>query len=164
MAAAPSHAQWVLNGTLVSPAGESHRSPLVVPDGLGGAFVAWQCTGPSPRQVFVNHLLADGQVATGFPATGLPVVPDATIRSLQGAGTDADHGIVIGWAEPTRAVATRRLGDGTLAPGWSAGGNEVTLPGDYPRGFCADGAGGGWFWSREDIYFCPDICYNSSTM
>ena len=166
-AAAPSHAQWALNGVLVSSTDGSHRSPIVAPDGTGGAFIVWWSTGPSGpslREVLVSHVLPDGRVAPGFPAAGLPVVADTTTRNLQGAGSDGDHGVVVGWAEPTRAAATRLLGDGTRAPGWSAIGNEVALRGRPSMGFCADGSGGGWFWSREDISFCPDICYNSSTM
>ena len=162
--APPSQAQWALDGTLVSSASGSNMSPRVVPDGAGGAFIAWQYSGPSPQQVFVSRLLPDGQVAPGFPATGLPVSPGPTVRDLLGAGVDGDHGIVLGWLEPTRAMATRLRGDGTPATGWSAGGDAVALRGGPGLGFCADGAGGGWFWSREDVSFCPDICYNSSTM
>jgi len=162
--ASPSQAQWVVEGTLVSSASGSNMSPRVIPDGAGGAFVAWQYSGPSPLQVFVSRLLPGGEVAPGFPATGLPVSPDPAARDLLGAGSDGDHGIVLGWHEPPRAMATRLRGDGTPATGWSAGGDAVALRGGPGLGFCADGAGGGWFWSREDISFCPDICYSSSTM
>ena len=162
--APPSQAQWVLDGTLVSSASGSNMSPRVIPDGAGGAFIAWQYSGPSPQQVFVSRLLPDGEIAPGFPPTGLPVSPDPTVRDLLGAGSDGDHGILLGWLEPTRAMATRLRGDGTPATGWSVGGDAVALRGGPGLGFCADGVGGAWFWSREDISFCPDICYNSSTM
>lgn len=158
--ASPSSAQWVLDGVLVSAASGTNVAPVVVPDGTGGALVAWQSSG-TPRQVVLNHLLADGQIAPGFPATGLSVAESSGLEFM-GAGTDGDHGIVLGWRQYPDGVAIRLHGDGTLASGWTAGGTVFTFPNAVTLSFRGEGTGGGWFLTRSDHQVCPDICYGGS--
>ena len=78
-AAAPAaHAEWPVNGNPVSKQPLPQESPSIVPDGHGGAFVAWDW-----YWVYLQRFSADGQYAVGWPDAG-----------LSKARVDSDHLIV----------------------------------------------------------------------
>lgn len=117
--------------------------------------------------VFMQRVLANGEIAPGWPATGL-VISD-TIWSQRGFDLIADGagGAIALWKDERRRpspglhpdlFAQRVRPDGTLAPGWLPLGSPVSLaPGSQlpqgTRGSAPDGSGGALFlWEdRRDF-------------
>ena len=108
--------RWPLDGrallgdpaALATSAG-GQTAPAAVPDGAGGAIVAWQDNrNPfTETDIFAQHVLASGALDPQWPANGLAVT---TARSLQHAFTmvsDGLGGAILAWQ------------DGRSAPGAS---------------------------------------------
>src|SRR5262249_11808776 len=54
----------------------------IVPDGSGGAIVAWSTLTNGVGQVHAQRVLGSGAVAAGWPAGGLAVAPTTTDQRL----------------------------------------------------------------------------------
>ena len=103
-----------------------------VADGAGGTYLAWNNTTPSHREVRVQRRSANGNVALGWPASGV-MLTDAA-ESGPPALIVSGAGIIVAFpdlrnAPPTEPrtdlYAQRILGNGALAPGWPAAGLVV---------------------------------------
>src|SRR5689334_12420871 len=120
-------AAWMPNGTAVTTAPGVQAGPIVVPDGAGGAFFAWN-DAPS-GDVFVQHLNVAGLPAPGWPAGGRPVAATPAPRSLVGAWSDAHGGVLVAWssdsAQDFRVTAIRLAASGAPAPGWGPDGSQL---------------------------------------
>ena len=144
--------------------------PVVVPDGTGGGFVAWQDTRNGNDDIYAQHLTASGDIAPGWPIDGVPLCthPRAQFLGiLQPAVSDGSGGFIIPWVDYRNVVsggtlediyAQRVLADGAIAPGWPVDGLPVRrAPSrDESPVLIADGAGGAFFsWydkTNYDIY------------
>ncbi len=145
---------WVLNGNPATLASGAQYAPQVSPDGVGGAYLAWQDDrdfGANGYDVYAQHLAASGSVASGWPSGGLAV---AALPGNQGGilfqFADDAGGYVVVWTD-SRPVAPgiyaqRLRPDGGLTPGWMAGGNF--LYGGQPLRSVARGFDGAYYVRR----------------
>ena len=152
---------WPVNGAPVSRAPGYQDFPLIVPDGVGGAYMAWDDERDYPTRntdVYAQHLTANGTVAAGWPENGLPVCTDPAGQFPWGMIPDDDGGVVVVWADARNGIFTtyaqRLRADGTIAPGWVENGvlvvNQVARGGavaDHAGGFYAGAA------SLDPVYY-----------
>ena len=121
-------AGWTTAGVRVlSPGSGSFRAPLLVPDGVGGTYIAWT---EYDSTAYVGHLAADGSVASGWPARGLPVSNFGRQPELV-AAEDGAGGVLLAWrrtgsGSSSEIVTQRFLANGTRAPGFAAAGRALT--------------------------------------
>jgi len=125
----------------------------IVPDGAGGAYLAWQYQhdpNMSDWEVFAIRLRGDGTVAPGWPASGLRLTPGLGYQQLSSVVADSLGGVLLGWFDqvhpPAIGYVMRLRPDGTPAPGWPAGGSRVSDLEGYvlsPR-LAPDGFGGSY--------------------
>lgn len=68
-------AGWLTNGDTLCVAANDQSSPVIVADGAGGVFVAWEddrdAIGAS--DIYLQHITPTGAVVAGWPAGGLAV-------------------------------------------------------------------------------------------
>ena len=127
-------AGWTTAGVhALSPAGFTFM-PLLVPDGVGGTYVAWT---EGDSAAYVGHLSADGSLASGWPARGLPVSSVGRQADLE-ATDDGAGGVLVAWrrtgsGQSPEIITQRFLADGTRAPGFPAQGRALTVY-HYQRG------------------------------
>jgi hypothetical protein len=97
------------------------------------------------------------------PTVNVPLAVGSGNRQFHVATADGSGGILVAWEDyrsgTSRIYAQHVLADGTIAPGWSANGNEVksTIPNralNIPS-ICSDGAGGAIIAWREN-FSIPD--------
>lgn len=157
---------WPIGGRAVCLASGNQTSPKMVSDGQGGAFIVWQdarvATG---SDIYVHHVLPNGDADPAWPIDGLPVCTADTIQSLPQVVRDGAGGAIVVWTDFRSRVdrdvyCQRILSSGILAAGWPVNGLAVcTAPGDQltPRS-CPDSQGNAVFvWGDlrggvSDIY------------
>jgi hypothetical protein len=139
---------WPANGIRVSPVAGVQTSPVIVADGAGGAFVAWEDErdyATNRTDIYAQHLTAEGAVAAGWPQDGLAVCAIPAGQGLPAIMADGAGGAVVVWGDTRRGTgdiyAQHLLADASIAPGWVANGLPVML-GHFMRGAAADGVDG----------------------
>jgi hypothetical protein len=109
---------WTVDGVLVSDpsAGLSEYGAVIATDGLGGAYLAWEREGGG-RRVMLQHLDAFGQLAAGWPAGGLEVIPTTTSDFDPVIASDDAGGAIVVWEYRlgSQLRAQRYQGDGPVA-------------------------------------------------
>ena len=133
-----------------APSGQ--MSPVIVPDGAGGAIVAWQDgrSQTSGTQIFAQHVLASGAVDPAWPANGraLCTAPGGQFRPKIAA--DGAGGAIVTWtdlrsgATDNDVFAQHVLASGVVDSRWPVDGTALSsAPGDqfFPD-IVADGSGG----------------------
>jgi len=137
-------AGWPATGALVVPA--TFESPGLVPDGVGGAFLA----GAVSANVVLQHMGAESPIAPGWPVTGFSLTFDAGAERPVGMVPDHEGGVLVAWqAAPCEACpgvlrVQRRIPNGTIALDWPASGVLVAPLADstaFPSAV-EDGVGG----------------------
>lgn len=140
--------QWLANGSAIATNTGEHYLPKVVPDGAGGAILAWidgrNATAPD---IYAQHLNGSG-FSLWIPH-GIAVCTAATSEGTLSMAADGAGGALLKWEEDDSAADTRdifaqRLA-GTGTPLWTA--NGVALSNGPLDGFSVladDGAGGGF--------------------
>jgi hypothetical protein len=102
------------------------------PDGSGGFFRAWSgaAFGTQDLNVFAHHVLPEGGLDPAWPQGGVPVAATAAAEIDPAITPDGAGGAFACWVDGngTRLAAKRLLADGTLAPGWDAGGLTLCDP------------------------------------
>lgn len=109
-------AGWPADGLGVSVFLEEQRDPRLEPDGTGGAFVVWadaRTYSFSQRDVYAQHLLANGVPAPGWAANGMRVTNASTYDYQPRAAADSDGGLYVTW---TRGLAGQDVGAQHLGP------------------------------------------------
>lgn len=109
---------WPQDGVLVSDLlSESVEvTTRVAPDGFGGAYIAWE----RDPQVIMQHLDAQGAVASGWPPGGAPVATTSAQYDPRPV-SDGAGGAILVWEERNRSAgrlglyAQRFLLDGPVA-------------------------------------------------
>ncbi len=127
----------------------------ILPDGSGGAFVVWDDRRDALANgvdVYAQHVLADGQIAPGWPANGLAIATGPRDQDRGHLLPDGAGGVYVVWDDDQisghRILLQRLNSDGSLAAGWPAGGIHLRdSPGAGARGagnggLVPDGAGG----------------------
>jgi len=136
--------QWAVDGIVLSAQANSQVNPVLLADGSGGAFAAWEDarTGGNP-DIYVQRLNLAGAeqwAANGvaLATTGAGREPDITTDGLGGA--------IVAWYDDrfgNADVYARRI-NGSGVPQWTANGVALAaLPNtqDSPA-LCSDGVGG----------------------
>jgi len=150
---APSaNAQWAENGVPVTTASGSQRYPVMVSDGQGGMFIAWQDLN-LPDRLFVQRIGPDGRPAPGWPGSGTPLPSSCPITGV-GIVSDDAGGVFLAFrgCDPQVPYYVQRVtANGSIAPGWPTEGQPLPrvpyLPGT--GGVLTDGAGGLFgYWSH----------------
>lgn len=163
------------NGTLATgwPAGALPVSalpgvdqlyPSLCEDTFGGMYVGWLDDRAGFDQVFIQHLLPDGQPWPGWPADGLQVGPALTWQTPPHVVADGSGGVYVVWddiAGNYRTFVQHLTAFGVPQAGWPVNGVAVaaTPRSQYRPAICSDGAGGAivaWEDCRE-LSSCPDI-------
>jgi hypothetical protein len=169
--------QWPVDGrpllgdsTALDDADGGQQFPVIVPDGAGGAIVAWQGgrSLESGLDIFAQHVLASGVVDPAWPANGRAL---CTVRGQQDIPTivsDGAGGAIVTWMDGRSGVtdvdifAQHVLASGAVDPNWPANGvalSTAPAPQAFPN-ITTDGSGGAivtWYDFRSsdtsiDIY------------
>ncbi|HEY6865994.1 MAG TPA: hypothetical protein VI792_01990, partial [Candidatus Eisenbacteria bacterium] len=152
------------NGRPASQADANQDSPVIVADGAGGAYIAWEDWRSGTSAIYAQHFTDAGVVAPGWPGDGLAVCPGPGSQSLPAIASDGAGGVFIVWQDrrggPGDIDLERLDPSGMLAPGWPAEGLVVCGAPDNQGSpaMIADGAGGVFVaWSdhragNDDIY------------
>lgn len=104
-------------------------TPLVRPDGAGGAFLVW-VEGFLPASAWVLRLAADGSVAPGWPARGIGV-SDVAGQDQVVAVEDGAGGVLVAWRRATTGLRNDILlqhlaANGARVSGFPAAGRSLT--------------------------------------
>lgn len=139
--------QWREGGVPVCLAPGVQGPPVIVADGAGGAFVAWQDgrgLGLIDHDIYVQHVDAAGEAAwtaDGVLACGAADLQDGPQLALDGAG-----GVIVVWRDDRdddSDLYAQRF-DASGVPQWSADGVPVATAASVQHGHVVlgDGAGG----------------------
>jgi flagellar hook capping protein FlgD len=140
-------------------------NPVVVPDGAGGAIVAWQDdrSAVTETDIFTQHVLASGVVDPAWPANGAALCRVGGLQVVPSVASDGAGGAIVTWMDG-RAVGTSNsvdvyaqhvLASGLVDARWPMNGLAVSTasgPQEFPV-IVEDGAGGAiiaWFDLRFD--------------
>jgi hypothetical protein len=121
------HADWAANGIVVAQ-GSSDQLLVSAAPSAGGVILVWQDRrSASDSDVYAQCLTSAGDVASGWPTTGLPVC---------GAGGDQTSAVVISDGLGGAYVAWQDFRGGS---GWDIYAQHVTLAGQVTVGWPQDG-------------------------
>lgn len=158
-AAAPAFAANTPVCTALGEQGETQ----IIPDGSGGALVAWHDARTDTFDIYVQHILPSGLMDPAWPANGRAVCTAARRQRYPQLVTDGAGGAIVVWEDQrtvdTDIYAHHVLASGAVDPAWPAQGLAVCVGGGSqtaPR-LVSDGAGGAilaWEDNRSpiDIY------------
>ena len=151
---------WPMDGMPVTSVPEAQGvAGGLAPDGGGGVIVVWQDHRDffaTRTDIYAQRVMADGTIAPGWPADGLPVCTAPGDQWLPQVVADGTGGAILVWEDyredgsggpsstNTDVYAIRVNPDGTIHPAWAVNGSPVcTEPGkqDLPR-LVPDGDGG----------------------
>ena len=143
---------WPANGTLVCSAPNGRSNAQIVPDGSGGAILAWQDQRDSvagSADLCAQHLTATGAVDPAWPANGLIFTSTPGYKYFYNTTlSDGSGGALITWGDYRSGnfdlYASHVLATGSVDAAVPANGEPVsTATGDqiYPA-ICSDGATG----------------------
>ena len=173
LAAAPCAAQdWAPGGVALCQNGCPGDIPQIVSDGAGGAYVAWRDIrdyATNDVDVYLQRVTAAGLIASGWPVDGFPVAVLPGSQEFSCVARDGLGGALVAWEDnryfpgtATDPFAQRVMPDGSLAPGWAAGGNPASRAPrsqSYPQ-IAPDGVGGAYLiWQDSRDY--PTLGYDA---
>lgn len=160
---------WPTAGLAVCDQPGMQSTPVIASDGASGAYIAWedQRDGGPNNRVYVQHILASGAIADGWPVGGVRVGNVESYESEQTITASPDGGAFITWirwaGETADIVTTRVTPTGSIAPGWPAAGLTICpAPGhqDWPS-TVPDGQGGLYAvwrdYRNEDDMYPPTV-------
>jgi hypothetical protein len=119
------YALWEPNGTPVNTAPFIQEIPVIVPDGAGGAIIAWdhQGTGAQGWDIYAQRIDAYGVLQ--WPSGGVPIANNIEDQTEVAIVADGSGGAVLVWVDHTQGFnnfdlyAQRVSSSGTLL--WGAG-------------------------------------------
>ena len=137
-------AQWTANGVAIVTLSNSQLNPVLLADGLGGAFVAWDDgrTGGVP-DIYVQRLNSSGAVLWAPNGVALATTGNGTEPEIV---TDGLGGAIVAWQDARSGemdIYARRINGSGVAQ-WAANGVALsTAPGlQRPVSAVSDNAGG----------------------
>lgn len=151
---------WTPNGVVVSATTNYQDNPCLVPDGAGGAIVAWADSRFGNVDVYAQRL--DPAGASRWAGNGIAVCLAAGYQNPPTIVADGFGGAIMAWLDQrgtsADVYAQRVSGSGTFL--WAADGAPVCTMPTYENGVsaAADGLGGAiitWMDSRNgpnDLY------------
>ncbi|MEO5987435.1 MAG: FlgD immunoglobulin-like domain containing protein [Candidatus Eisenbacteria bacterium] len=129
---------------------QSTYANQAVPDGAGGAFVAWSDYrgGAANTYLYMTRVTSTGAISPGWPVDGIPVCIGTAYRQISAVlpGTSGDVYVV--WDDYRAGngdqYVQRVTPSGAIAAGWPANGLALTTDtrGQRYGRACVDGAGG----------------------
>ncbi len=117
----------------------------VAPDGSGGFFACWEDSrNPATTlDIYAQHVLADGSIATGWPAGGAPASVNPVNEQSPQLVPDGQGGIFLVWDTVYDFILAQHLtAAGVPAPGWSPYGVNVCAQTAIFPSIMPDGTGG----------------------
>lgn len=140
---------WPATGVLAcGAAGEQLEPQLAARPGDGSVYVIWRDKRDGTWRLYVQHLLANGSLASGIPTDGRLVPSTDTEDRFANASADAQGGLFLMRSGITGLVRTARLHrldlDGTPMAGWPGEGTALSNPFSFGWivGLAADDEGG----------------------
>jgi len=128
------HVVWSPYHRVVTDALRDQLEQVSVSDGADGAIVAWRDsrTIANGTDVYAQRLLSTGDVATGWTAGGKSIAALAGAQYTPAIASDGGGGAWIAWVDERNLMTsgsdlyyTHVLANGTLAPGFAAGGRSL---------------------------------------
>lgn len=126
---------WPANGCpviTVPPSGvaKSQFRPVIVPDGAGGAIVAWfdnRSGGATLYDIYATRVRPDGTVDPAWPAGGVALSTASGHQMNPTIASDGAGGAFVAWESTGQGIyATRVLSTGVVDPAWPANGRHLT--------------------------------------
>jgi hypothetical protein len=157
---------WNPAGNVLSATSNYQRTPGIVPDGAGGAIVAWdESSDQVYYDIYAQHVTAGGSIWPLWPARGLAIVTlFGSSQEFPTIVSDESGGALIAWMDTRNGngdiFALRVRGTGEVPQGWDPDGiaicaedaNQVN-----PR-IALDGSGGGVIgWADDRNGMATDI-------
>jgi len=143
----------------------SQTSPVSLPDGSGGMFVAWVDSRAGGDDIYATHILKGGSPAPGWPANGVAICTATSTQYGQALATDGAGGFFVTWQDARSVTswdiyAQHITSAGTVAAGWPVNGLGVatTTQDEQVPEICSDGASGAFIvWTYT---FTPSTDYD----
>ena len=136
--------RWTADGVALCRALGCQLNAVIVPDGAGGAIVAWQDGRTNESHVYAQRVTADGRAAWAMDGVPISVADVGWLDAAMVA--DGSGGAVLTWSDrregEPRVYAQRLNGDGMAL--WIAGGVPVctALETQVSPALASDGTGG----------------------
>jgi hypothetical protein len=133
---------------LTQAALNSQAVPKMIPDGVGGVYVAWQDDRSALQSLdlYATRRNANGSLAAGWGSTGTRLCGKTTFQINYSLVTDAQHGLYAVWEDTHNGVsqnfATHFGSAGVILPGWSDDGDQIGPYSATRVQSVSDGAGG----------------------
>jgi hypothetical protein len=136
---------WSAGGNPICTASYEQRYPVLCSDGMSGAYITWQDLRSGGNwDIYVQHMLAGGAIASGWDTQGLPVSLYGYHDYLPSICVDGTGGAYVCWRDDRNFPLLQRvLANGLVAPGWPANGMQAG-GGDFgypPASIVPDGSG-----------------------
>lgn len=139
---------WIPGGVVVTAAVGDQLAPAILPDGSGGAIVAWTDARAGNDDVYLQRVRSDGRIADGWPDDGRAACAAAGDQRFPLLVTDGAGGAVVAWMDhrgnDDDVYAAHVGAAGVMDPAWPIDGRALCLAsGDqaYPTPV-PDGEGG----------------------
>jgi hypothetical protein len=131
--------QWGADGVWVCQAAGEQRDPRLVPDGAGGAIVAWADLrdGTQMSRIYAQRLDSSGNAS--WQTDGVRVATAVSSQTAPIAVGDGSGGAILAWTGSSSVLAQRVDGAGNAL--WAPGGIEIAAWVLTPS-IVTDGAGG----------------------
>lgn len=111
-------AGWPVNGRAIAVAPGYQGPPELVSNLAGGAIVAWSDNRAGAYRIYAQHVLSNGAIAAGWPASGLLACLAPAAQMLGGIVSDGMGGAYLAYMGSGGIVAQHLAPWGTPAPGW----------------------------------------------
>lgn len=168
LSAGTARAAWLHNGTPLCTAAGSQYNVTAIPDGAGGAMVAWEDARNGAADVYCLRITSAGVPASGWPADGVPVCTADFDQSGPHLCSDGAGGAIIAWTDLTPGASTWDIyanhidGAGHTAAGWPAAstrGVPICTADEHQTGvrIVDDGAGGAFIAWTDERYGGADL-------
>ena len=128
---------WGEDGVPVAASGSDDGLPTIVPDGSGGAFLAWQSvTATGDNEIFAQRVDAGGATAAGWPTEGFLIASGPGTRQHPVVAADGSGGALVAWEDSRDGVSSIFMGranPAVAAVPIASPANRLTLEGIRPN-------------------------------
>lgn len=144
---------WPVDGQVLCYAAKNQFVPVIVADGAGGAVVAWYDLRGTNRDIYAQHVIADGSIDPNWPIDGLVLCGAAGDQTWPAIVADGAGGAIVAWEEHRNGnedvYAQHVLAKGSVDLAWPTDGQAVCAAVDdqFNLTIASDGGGGaivGW--------------------
>jgi hypothetical protein len=150
---------WPLDGRVLCGLANEQSMPTMVPDGAGGAIVAWRDARSGTMDIYAQRVLASGDVDPAWPLDGRALCTAAGLQYLPQAATDGAGGALVTWYDfrggSTSDIYAHHISSaGVVDPAWPVDGRALCLAANnqYKNVITADGNGGAIVAWRDERY------------